>query len=70
MLCSVVRRFLLCLYVMVCIARYNMMKFKTLDRKHIHVFMKCDRFGWKAYWCFYGNMYFEIKILVCLEAQS
>lgn len=69
MLYSVVRRFSLCLCVMLCTARHNMVKFKTLDRKHILVFMKCDSFGWKAY-CFYGNIYFEIKILVISEAQS
>lgn len=69
MLCSVVRRFSLCLCVMLCIARHNMVKLKTLDRKYICVFMKCDLFGWKAY-CFYGNVCFEMKILVTSEAQS
>lgn len=44
-LCSVVRRFSLCLCLMLCIARHSMVKFKTLDSKHICVFMKYDSFG-------------------------
>lgn len=35
----------LCLCLMLCIARHNMVKFETLDSKHICVFMKYDSFG-------------------------